>query len=298
MDPEHDFQHRTEIGRREASKRGYRSRWVEAGGLKTHYMELGEGDPLLIVHGGGPGAAGFLGYPHFIPAAAEHFRVVAPDLRGFGLTDKPNDEPYSFKRQADHLSAFVDTLCLRDVNIVGNSMGATTLMRYVVDHSERIRRVLAVSSGSLAVTMGVEMAVRPNIKEPEWTRETVRSFLEKITRQHHLITDDLVDTRVELANLPGAPEWADKVATYALEWMDDPHERQLNEMSCRIPKLPIPVRWAWGRDDTFTPPSLADELLKLMPDMDLVLFDGAGHQLQNDVPDQFNSMAMAYFLDP
>jgi pimeloyl-ACP methyl ester carboxylesterase len=268
-----------------------------AGGLRTHYMEAGEGEPLIIVPGGGPGAAGFLGYSHFISVAAERFRVIALDPRGSGLTDKPAAEPFSFKHQGDHLHEFIEALCLRDVRLVGNSFGAVAFMRYVVDNPRNVRKVLAISAGMLAPTMGIPWENPPNIVEQEWTRETMRAFLERITRRRDEITDELVDTRVELANLPGASECAGRAARYAMEWQDDPYEQLTNDMTGRIPKLPVPLRLVFGREDKLTPPSLAEKLQALMPGLDVVWFDDAGHHVQNDLPEAFNAMAMEFLVE-
>src|SRR4051794_22176204 len=116
-------------------------RWVKVGAIRTRYVEAGDGEPVVLVHGGGPGAAGEFGWPNTIPALAERFRVIALDVLGFGLTDKPADLAYSHQDQVDHLAGFIDTLCLAPVKLVGNSMGAYNAVKCTLDPRARRPRV-------------------------------------------------------------------------------------------------------------------------------------------------------------
>ncbi|MBV9119293.1 MAG: alpha/beta fold hydrolase, partial [Chloroflexi bacterium] len=104
------------------------SRWVKVNGIRTHYLEAGDGPPVVLVHGGGPGSSGQWGWFHTIPDLSKHFRVLAIDQLGFGETEKPAHLSYSHQDRVDHLAAFVDVLCLAPVNLVGNSMGAYTIV--------------------------------------------------------------------------------------------------------------------------------------------------------------------------
>src|SRR5688572_6434512 len=89
-------------------------------GLKTHYVHAGEGEPVVFVHGGGPGASGESGWSRTIPALAPDFHVYGIDCIGYGFTDKPAIE-YSFQTLVEHLAGFIDALNLNQVRISGNS---------------------------------------------------------------------------------------------------------------------------------------------------------------------------------
>lgn len=89
----------------------YRPRFVDVHGVKTCYVEAGEGEPLVCIHGGGPGASGEHGFRNNIPALARRFRVIAPDMIGYGYTDKPPIQ-YWEQRLVEHVSNFIDALCL------------------------------------------------------------------------------------------------------------------------------------------------------------------------------------------
>ena len=82
----------------------FKSWFIRTGGIKTHFIEAGEGDPLILIHGGGPGASGEHNWGNNIESLARHFHVFALDLIGYGLTDKPAIE-YSYQAKIDQLRA-------------------------------------------------------------------------------------------------------------------------------------------------------------------------------------------------
>src|SRR5262249_8816195 len=123
-------------------------------GVKTHYVHAGEGEPLVLVHGAGPGAYGEAGWFNAIPALAKHFHVYAIDLIGYGLTDKRLIDS-SYQTCVNHIAGFVDALNLDRINIVGNSQGAYEVMKYTLDNPKRVKRVGLVASGTLATAMGI-----------------------------------------------------------------------------------------------------------------------------------------------
>ncbi len=83
---------------------------VEAFGLQTNYLEMGEGEPLLLLHGSGPGVSASTNWGKVMPELAKHFRVIAPDLAGFGYTERKPDFSYDIKHWGKHLLAFLDAL--------------------------------------------------------------------------------------------------------------------------------------------------------------------------------------------
>lgn len=107
-------------------------KFVETGSFRTHYREAGRGDPLILVHGGGPGADSYTNWRACTPLFAEHFHVYAYDMVGFGLSDAPDPASfeYSMDARARQLVDFIDALGLqgKKVNIIGNSMGGAAAL--------------------------------------------------------------------------------------------------------------------------------------------------------------------------
>ena len=94
---------------------------VDAGGIKTNYLEAGEGPPVVLVHGSGPGVTAYANWRLTIPGLSPHFHVFAPDMAGFGYTERPEGVAYNMDTWVDQIIGFFDALDLGRTNLVGNS---------------------------------------------------------------------------------------------------------------------------------------------------------------------------------
>lgn len=281
---------------------GFQSLFVRANGIKTHFIVAGRGEPIVLVHGGGPGASGEYGWRRNIPALAEYFQVFALDRIGFGLTDKP---PISFSDQvlADHLADFIDVLGFDRLSLMGNSMGAYGVARYAVDHPDRVKKMVLVASGSIASAMGVERgpsegqrAMRRFDEEP--TRENMRAVLEGLVCNKAGITDELIDGRFRLATSPGALEAQRSQRKYRERLKTDPNLRQQYSLLHRLPELTIPTIMIWGKQDRFAPIDLGYELRAMLPNLKAFhVFENSGHQVQNDEVEKFNRTVIDFLLE-
>jgi pimeloyl-ACP methyl ester carboxylesterase len=279
-------------------ERRYFSRFVRVGLYKTHYIEWGDGEPVVMVHGGGPGASGEFGWGRTIGAIGEYGRGIALDLLGFGLSDKPEIE-YSHQVFVEHLAGFLDVLCLEKVNLMGNSMGAYVVAKYAVDHPDRVKKLLLVSSGTIATAMGVEMGMSPGFRqllEYDGTREGLRRFLEGILRHPERITEEEFEERYRRAQLPGVMQAQKSFLDYMQRRRKQPSQAQLFDLRHRLPQLEIPILFVWGKYDIFASVDLAERLQQLLPNTRFVIFEDSGHVVQNDEPERFNELAVRFFF--
>jgi 4,5:9,10-diseco-3-hydroxy-5,9,17-trioxoandrosta-1(10),2-diene-4-oate hydrolase len=281
---------------------GVLSSFVNVRGIKTHYVEAGSGEPIVFVHGAGPGAYGWAGWRQTIPELAKHFRVYAIDTLGFGLTDKPT-ESCSDQDSVDHLLGFLDALCLDTVNLCGNSRGAYMCAKLAVDHPKRVKKLLMVSSGSIAAAMGLDrspaqMAGMNKLQAYDGTPEAMRGFMEFIVNDHSKITSELVADRVAMAALPGFDRVQKLQEAYRTTLKTDSNERQIFELKSRLPHLTIPMHMVWGAKDNFAPPEFADKLREMLPNVTFEMLENSGHQAQNDESDRFNDITRAFFGAP
>jgi haloalkane dehalogenase len=123
----------------------YEPRFVEVEGLRMSYVESGQGDPILCLHG--EPTWGYL-YRHMIPTLASIGRVVVPDLIGFGRSDKPvADNAYSYRSHARWLRRFVEALDLRQITLVCQDWGGLLGLRVLAQAPERFARVVAMNTG-------------------------------------------------------------------------------------------------------------------------------------------------------
>jgi pimeloyl-ACP methyl ester carboxylesterase len=118
---------------------GVEHRFVDAGGLRMHVAEAGEGEPIVMLHGW---PQHWYLWRHVIPLLAPHARVICPDLRGFGWTDVPASG-YDRKTMARDVLALLDELELERVRLVGHDWGGWIGFLLCLDHPDRISRFLA-----------------------------------------------------------------------------------------------------------------------------------------------------------
>jgi len=123
----------------------YKACFVEQGGLRMHYVDEGEGDPILLLHGEPTWA--FL-YRKMIPRLSALRRVVAPDYFGFGRSDKPTDPDwYSYDAHYRSIEELCDQLGLTRLTIVVQDWGGPLGLRYAVEHEERVARLVILNTG-------------------------------------------------------------------------------------------------------------------------------------------------------
>lgn len=268
-------------------------------GVRTHYVHAGAGEPVVLIHGGGPGASGASGWAKTIPVLAEHFHVYAIDLIGNGLTDKPLID-YSFQTLVEHVAGFIDVLNLGQVRICGNSQGAYVAIKYTLDHPARVKQAALISTGSVAKACGLDDGGKAlPLPRYDGTKESLRRFMEAILNDPAVITDELIDTRYAVATQPGHFEMHESLARYRKLLEEDPSHRQVYEIRERLAALRVPwcVIWA-GADRTAPLDPLGNGLRALFPHVPFYVVEGAGHQVQNDKPEACNRLLLEFFGAP
>jgi len=204
---------------------------VDADGIKTNYLEAGEGPPVVLVHGSGPGVTAYANWRLNIPALAPRVRVLAPDMAGFGSSGKPGR--YSMQGWIDQLVGFLDTLGLDRVSLVGNSFGGGLAIRLAVDHPDRVDRLVLMGSVGVVfpITEGLDFVwgYQPSV-------ENMRRTLDYFAYSRDLVTDELAEVRYRAATAPGVQEafaamfpaprqrWVDAMATPEEQIRGIPHE--------------------------------------------------------------------------
>jgi len=253
-----------------------------------------------MIHGGGPGAAGEFGWGNNIAALGEHGHAIAVDQIGFGLSDKPMDREFSHIFFCEHFSQFIETLCIDEFYLMGNSMGAYVAARYALDHPGRVTKLLLVSSGTIASAMGIEMGVTPGMKTLiayDETKEGLRGFLSGIHYHPENMSEEKLEKRWQYAQLPGvAAVQASFLNFFRDKRINDPQSAQWFDLRHRLPHLDIPTHFIWGRHDIFATPDMAGKLQKLLPNATFEWFEDAGHVVQNDEPEHFNEVAVRFFF--
>ena len=269
-----------------------RSRYVMAGGVRTHYTETGGNGPaLVLLHGGGAGSSGEAGFMTVLGPLGQDFRCIAIDsIGGWGDTDVTVPAKYGVESRARHLADFMDALCLDKGHLLGNSQGAWTVARYTLQHPDRVDKLVMVASATMGGAMQVEVPQTPGMKvlmSYDGTRESMQATMEAIVWKKDVITKELIDTRHAAAERPGAAEARQAFQEGNRYFTTDPGLSLGYDMRDTLPKLPHPAIFIWGNEDEFASPTIGQQLEPLLPKVKFHWVPEAGHQVQTDQPETF-----------
>lgn len=265
-----------------------RGTFIDVDGVSTHVHDTGEGAPVLMLHGSGPGVSGWANWQHAIPVLASGARVIAPDIIGFGHTERPDDVRYSLRTWTDHVWGLLDALGLDRVSVVGNSLGGRIALQMAEDAQDRLDRLVLMGSPGVGMTLtdGLK-ALRSYEPSHEAMRDLLRTYF---AVDPALISDELVAIRYEASAAPGAHE------AYRLMFFHPDHaggelaitEEQVRQVAC-------PSLLVHGREDQIVPLDVAWRMLGLLPNADLHVFAHCGHWTQIERAREFNEV-VAQFL--
>jgi len=238
---------------------GVRSDYVRLGSYRIHYLVGGEGKPLVLVHGLGGRAQD---WAPMIPSLMRHgYRVYAPDLLGFGKSDRP-DVDYSIALQDEILEQFFQSQRIAQADLGGWSMGGWVVLRFTLGHPEQVRRLSVDDSAGIYF----QRAFDPAIFHPK-TVEQAESFLGWLTPQAgripRFIARDLIrETR------SGA--WVVDRAMKSFEAGTD-------LLDGKLQAIKAPVLIVWGQRDILIPLACGAEMHREIPQSLFEIFDGCGH---------------------
>ena len=278
------------------------SRFAKAGDLSLHYHEAGEptevggGLPLVMLHGGGPGASAWSNFGSSLGRFATQFRTLLVDQPGFGESDKPAVEGHFFTFAADRLAALLDELGIERIHLLGNSLGGGTAVRFALKYPKRVGRMILMGPGGLSLnifapdpTEGIKRLYE-FAAPPGPSREKMEAFIRTMVVDQSLVTDELVEDRFASATAPGAHEaMASMGASFA-----GPETFEEGFLWREAYKLRQPVLLTWGREDRVNPLDGALAALKLIPKASLHVFPNCGHWAQIEAADEFFSVASGY----
>ncbi|RZT85771.1 2-hydroxymuconate semialdehyde hydrolase [Pseudonocardia sediminis] len=262
--------------------------YADARGVRTHYHDAGTGHPVLFLHGSGPGVSGWANWRLNLPVLADRFRVLAPDVVGFGATERPADVRYSLRSWTDHVWDFADAMGLERFSVVGNSLGGRIALEMANDRPERVARMVLMGSPGVGMTITEGLrALRAYTPSPENMRDLLRTYF---AVDPDLITDDLVRIRYEASAAPGVHE------AYTAMFTDSRHDGgNLGITEEQVRATATPSLLVHGREDRVVPADVSWTMVNLLPDADLRVFARCGHWTQIERADEFNA-TVADFL--
>lgn len=264
-----------------------KEKYVDAGGMRTHYFEAGEGHPLVLLHSGEFGGCAELTWQFNIAPLAEHFHVFAPDWLGFGKSEKL----FSFEDmqllRIRHIASFLETVGIEKAHFIGNSMGGGQLARAAVMDPPAFPIVKMILGGAGGFAPRNES--RETLNTYDGTRDHMRRCVETLVQREDLRADDsYIDRRHEISLEPGAWECT-SAARFKM-----PGRKPSGRIETDFRKIAFPTLIIAGAKDPLRNPGYADELHAEIKGSERVTFAEAGHCPQIDLPDAFNKAVIAF----
>lgn len=253
---------------------------INTGNFTTNYHDEGEGFPVLLVHGSGPGVSAWANWRLVIPKLATSRRVIAPDMVGFGYTDRPEGMKYNMKTWAKQAIDFLDALGIEKTDIVGNSFGGALALALAIDYPERIRKIVLMGSMGInfKITEGLDLVwgYQPTVKN-------MKRIISLFVYDSRIATDDLAKMRYEASIELGFQESFSSM-------FPEPRQKWVELMTRtdeEISNIKQPTLVIHGREDQVIPVENSYKLANLIDDAELHVFGHCGHWTQIEQNDKF-----------
>ena len=261
-------------------------------GLTTGYLEAGRGDPVVLLHGGEFGVSADLGWENNIAALAEHYRVLALDMLGFGQSAKVIDFNDGRGMRIRHIARFCEAVGVSSAHFVGNSMGAVNLFVDATSESPVLpARSLAMICGGGEIQRNEHSAA---LYDYAATLAGMRRIVEALFFDSGYPDDDAyVQRRYESSIAPGAWE-ALAAARFRRPGLDPP---PLPSSKRAYDRIAVPTLVVEGAGDKLLPDGWAAEIAKQIPHARSAVIERAGHCPQIEQPGAVNELLLEFLGD-
>ena len=267
------------------------ARTVEAGGISTNCHDVGAGPPVLMIHGSGPGVSAWVNWRLVMPSLAERFRVIAPDMVGFGFTERPAGAVYGMDTWVRHAVDLLDALDIEAANIVGNSFGGGLALALAIRHPARVRKLVLMGS------VGVHFPITPGL-DAVWgytpSLQNMRRLMDLFAYDRTLVTDELARLRYEASIRPGFQESFSAM-------FPAPRQRGVDGLASReedIRALSNETLVIHGREDQIIPLSNSLTLAQWISRSQLHVFGRCGHWTQIEHAARFARLVGDFLSEP
>lgn len=261
---------------------------IQTGEFKTNYHDVGDGFPVVLLHGSGPGVTAWANWGKLFPLLKDDFRVIAPDMAGFGFTERTQDPVYSMNNWVQQTIDLFDALGIEKANLVGNSFGGALALSMAIKYPERINKLVLMGSMgvSFPLTYGLDRVwgYEPSLANME-------ELLEIFTYDHSFATKDLIQTRYESSKQPGFQESFSSM-------FPAPRQNSVEAMAgnqAYIRNIPHDTLIIHGREDRVIPIETSMKLMELIDNAQLHVFGKCGHWTQIEHTEEFAELISSFF---
>jgi len=265
-------------------------RTVTVSGKPIFFAETGTGPAVVMLHGGGPGASGVSNYSRNVDALARHFRVIVPDMPGYGRSIKGVHQNDPFGYLADMIRGLLDELCIDTAHLIGNSYGGAAALRLALDTPDRVGKLVLMGS------MGVSFPITEGLDRVwgyEPSLENMRKVLDVFAYSRDIVNDELAEVRYRASIQPGFQE------SFAAMF-PAPRQRWVAAMCTpeeEIRQLPHRALIIHGREDKVIPVQTSLRLMELIDNGDLAVYSHCGHWSMIERNRDFNRAVHEFLTD-
>ena len=261
---------------------------IQTGEFKTNYHDVGTGYPVVFLHGSGPGVTAWANWNKIFPMMKDKFRVIAPDMAGFGFTERVEDAVYNMNNWVQQTIDLFDALGIEKAHLVGNSFGGALALSMAIKYPERVSKLVLMGS------MGVDFPITYGL-DRVWgytpSEANMEELLEIFTYDHSFATKDLVRTRYESSMQPGFQESFSSM-------FPAPRQKGVHGMAGNenyIRNIPHDTLIIHGREDRVIPLENSYKLLQMINNAQLHVFGKCGHWTQIEHTEEFADLLIGFF---
>lgn len=276
---------------------GYASNWVSTrAGERIHYLDEGprDGRAVVLVHGSAIGITAAANFYLTIPAlVTAGYRVIAPDLHGYGWTEDAPDTPATRENQVDQIWRLLDAVGIQQAYLIGNSLGGMVAATATLDNPERVLGLIVIGTAGALWKHGSRFAPNPssNGQRVAYSRELVKRSMEHLVSNPAIVPARLLEYRIQMAERPGAYE-----RHIATTLQREESKKRVPFDEAKAGSCPVPALFMYGKEDRVNPPEDALAGAEAFAHADMMLFGHCGHWTMIERADDFNAL-MLRFLD-
>ena len=277
-------------------------RHLDVDGIGTFVTETGEGHPMVLLHGSSPALDAHVTWYPVMPLLARSFRVLAPDLLGFGKTAMAADGRYRDRlERTPHVIATLDRLAVGNAVLVGHSEGGFIALRIAIERPDLVSRLVIVTSGGSAPSLGDDTSwMKASLEAYDHKVQTrdVESFIASWFRLR--VPDERLETILranwhhawqtgKLDQFRARPVTDESLARYT--------KLQEDHLFPHFDAVTQPCLLVWAGGDPTVPVERALRLMEMLPRADLHVFKDAGHMVMHDRPADFVRLVTGWCLE-
>ena len=254
------------------------SKFAEIAGQRVHFTDEGKGEVVLLIHGT---AASLHTWQDWMPALKKQFRVLRVDLPAFGFTGPAKDRDYSIDAYVRFIENFLTHLKVKQLNLVGNSLGGQIAWHYAAQHPDDIHKLVLIDSAGFTlpkIPLPIRVARLPGIGKIAryiGPRFLVKKSLKQVYFDDNKVTDTLIDRYYAMSLRQGN---RDAFVDRAVQRKDDDPNL--------LRRVRMPTLILWGRHDEWIPVEHAESFRKKLLLPQVIIYENAGHVPHEEIPQQ------------